>query len=836
MPVVVDLEKRTIVGPIRDLTESIREGPRGLGLLSRVRSELGMRVHQNYRQVRKDREGFLSEVAVNLHTEIDGFQVALRGRIDGLIRTADTVVLEEVKSVSVGGVELARVRAESFPEYSLQLRLYALAYALDHPEQTIRARLILVSLIDDGRRDIMVPLNPADTRAQLVDLLRQWIKEAEGRYERAARFFELATQLKFPYPAVRPHQAELMTAMSEGLAADRPVLAMAPTGIGKTVSALLTGLRHALQKNTQLIYVTAKTTQQHLVERTFEDICVSSEIPSGALRCLTLRNKESMCPAGALLCHAEVCEFLEDFPARVERSQAIEKLLQLGMRIDPDAIRMLGEAHRLCPFALSLMLIPDVQLVICDYNYVYDPSVALAQFFDENNLKPVVVIDEAHNLFDRARGYYSPFLEGRELDELDQRIAAGEFLAAADQKDQLSFNRLLTSQSGPALFERLRMFITQLKESIARTLTAAAALEGGLDNCRPVEPERDRFHEHAEHATELLLAYALYNRTHALAYPQDPVLDLLSRVIHLRDVLSQAGYEIVPYAAFTGAPPGEGFGCLCVNPAKQLLTRHRQAAGTIAISATLTPLSYYADVLGFTALNPVTVSLASPFPRENLGVWVVPSVSTAYRARARHRDAIARIIEQTYGARAGRYVAFFPSYQFLADVHKALTIPSEQLLVQQQGLAGPLRKQLLTAFRESSGPMLLLAVMGGVFAEGIDLPGSELIGAVIIGPGFPQVGFERAVMQDYFEREYERGFAYAMVYPGMQRVIQSAGRVIRTPEDTGVIVLADRRFAEAELAACLPPHWYRYDPSELITDDLQNSLTNFWSSHAMSSL
>ncbi len=253
-------------------------------------------------------------------------------------------------------------------------------------------------------------------------------------------------------------------------------------------------------------------------------------------------------------------------------------------------------------------------------------------------------------------------------------------------------------------------------------------------------------------------------------------------------------------------------------------------AGTIAISATLTPLSYYEDVLGFAALNPVMASFASPFPRENLGVWVVPSVSTAFRARGRHREAIARIIEQTYEAKHGRYVAFFPSYQFLTEVHPILKIPAEHVLVQQQGLTGPERKRLLTAFRESSGPVLLLAVMGGVYAEGIDLPGAELIGAVVIGPGFPQVGFERAVMRDYFEREYERGFAYAMVYPGMQRVIQSAGRVIRTPDDAGVIVLADRRFADAELAACLPAHWYRYDPSELVTDDLPKALAAFWES------
>ncbi len=158
MPVVVDLDKRTINGPIRDLTESIREGPRGLGFLNRVRSELGTRIHQNYRRLRAAHEGFSSEVAVALHTEFDGFRVALRGRIDGFIRGPDDVLLEEVKSVSLGMPELARMNAESFPEYSLQLRLYALAYAPEHPQQTIRTRLILFSLIDNGSREIPVPL------------------------------------------------------------------------------------------------------------------------------------------------------------------------------------------------------------------------------------------------------------------------------------------------------------------------------------------------------------------------------------------------------------------------------------------------------------------------------------------------------------------------------------------------------------------------------------------------------------------------------------------------------------------------------------------------------
>jgi DNA excision repair protein ERCC-2 len=841
MALRVELEARRIQGSIGDLALELREGPRGVGLLARVRAEVGSRVHA---AVRAEREagppGYRAELPVQLRLQVDGFEVELGGRIDGLFEGPDHLMVEEVKSLTLGGAELHRVRAESFPDFCLQLRLYCLALEEGRranptlaglPELPLRARLLLVSLLDGSRREIALAPEPASTRGQLEALLRRAVARARASAARNEALAALAGRLRFPYPTLRPHQAELLEAIESGLAHGQPVLAMAPTGIGKTITALLGGLRFALGRGARLAYLTSKTTQQPMVERTFEDLCRAADLERGELRALTLRAKEGMCPPGHLLCHPDICPYLEDFQARLEGGQAVDQLLAGCARIDPDMVRAVGEAHRLCPYALQLAVLPQVEVVIGDYNYVFDPGVALLELIGEERTRNLVaVVDEAHNLFDRARGYYSPFLARSALAELQSALDRGEFLARVDRTDQLALEGVQSTVDGQALFTGLRGFVQALDEAVLAEARAAELAErAALENCRVAEPDIQGWLRLGDRAGELLIPYVLYNRTHRLVRRPDPVLALLHTVGRLRDVLKLGGREFAAYAAYPGAPAGAGFGVLCANPASRLQARHEELEGCVALSATLAPLGYFADVLGFAPLAPLNLDLPSPFARENLGVFVLPQVKTAFRARARYHEPIARLIEQTCAARPGRYAAYFPSYQFLADVRRHLGPATGQILVQDPGMPAGLRQRLLDRFRASRGACLLAAVMGGAFSEGVDLPGEELLGAVVVGPGLPQVGFERAVMRAYFEAEYEHGFAYAMLYPGLQRVIQAAGRVIRTPEDRGVIVLADERFAQAHVGACLPSHWYRHEPAELVTEDLPAALEAFWS-------
>lgn len=828
MGVRVDLDNRRIQASFGALAATAREGPRGLGLLGQARAELGGRIHQRYREEAAGRPGFRAEVELALQLEVDGFSAAIHGRADGVIDHGDgSTLVEEVKSVALGGAELAAARPAFFPDHCLQLRLYALALA-ESGCRRLSARLLLFSLADGSRLALDVPLHPDSTRARLQDLLRRAIADARAERERAHRLAAAAGALVFPYPSVRPHQDALIDAFAAGLAHDRPVLAMAPTGIGKTVAALLAGLRFALRRPARMAFLTSRTTQRELVARTFADLCAAAGPAAAGLHALVLQAKESMCPPGHLLCHPEACDLLADFQTRLQRSGALSQLLGAGPRIEPEQVIAVGEAHRLCPFALSRALVERVELVIGDYNHLFDPGIAIEELYTGSS-GPVVVIDEAHNLFDRARSIWSPFLARAALERLDQQLAAGAFLAPTERQDQLSLTGLGPAVEGPALCAELAGLIddaTAACESEQRRAEHSGLT--ALEDCRPVEPDRDRWRALGERAVAALVPYLIYNRAYGVVRPDDPMLAALTELARLRQVVAEPTAEVIAYAAGTGAPTGAGFGCLCVDPAPRLVERHRRAAGSLAMSATLTPLGYWADVLGLTPLDPTEVSLPSPFVRENLCARVVGDIDTTFRRREQTAAAVAQTIAQTFRARSGRYAVYFPSYRYLELVRARLPSEVGPIVVQLPGLGQGARHRLLERFRASSGPALLLAVMGGIFAEGIDLPGEELVGAVVVGPGLPQVGFERAAMQHYFEQRLGRGFAYAMLYPGLQRVIQAAGRVIRSPDDRGVIVLIGRRFATPEILASLPEHWYRHQPEELLAADLPAELEAFW--------
>ncbi|MHC4972260.1 MAG: helicase C-terminal domain-containing protein [Planctomycetota bacterium] len=736
----VDLENREICASVRALAAWPPDPPRPAGWLARARVALGNEVHRRYRLERtRTTPGFLAEVAVSLTHEVDGFRVRLTGRADGVIRNADEVVVEEVKSVGHPAVQAA---------HAFQLRLYALCLA--RAADAVRGRLLLVTA-NDETRSVDVDCDPGRTERELEARLRAVIEAARAGAARARARAALAEELRFPYARLRPGQERLVAAIAEGLEAGRPVLALAPTGSGKTVCALLAALRFALSRNAALFFATAKTTQQELVARTFRDVAEGRP-----LRSLTLRAKARMCPPQTLLCHPDHCSHLARFLDASRRTPVLERLGGDAVHTHPDAVFQAGQEAELCPYALALTLARDMDLVIGDYNYVYGPASL------ETERDTVVVLDEAHNLFDRARQYDSPFLDRRRLRDLNAPRDFAPYLAA---------------------------------------------LDAFLAEDEPADAQLD---ELADEALRLTVRYA----QKAPIRPDDALLDVLQTVCHLRDLTRAGEPELVPYATERGR------GIFCVNPARRLAERHQRRLGTVAMSATLTPLGYFRDVLGFGPLDPLEIEHPSPFPENHRCVVVTPTVSTTWRERPRHYGAIARLIARVVAVQPGHYVAYLPSFRFLEAVRAEMTLPA---LVQRPGMTVDERQRLLERLQHDPEPLLLLAVTGGSFAEGIDLPGAGLIGAIVVGPGLPQVGLERTAMRNYFEATTRQGFAHAMLYPGMQRVIQSAGRVHRTPDDKGVIVLLDRRFTQKPYAACLPPHWHA-----TVTDDPVPVLEAFW--------
>lgn len=862
----IDLDRRVLRVAIGALTLPSGRGGVGHGA-GRLRTALGREVHNAYRARRAARFGdaFTAEVPVSLRCQLAGFDVQLIGRADGILRSESALVVEEVKSVVLDAPALAAATPEDMPGFCLQARLYALCLSLASSERVVEARLVLVSVLDDSERELALAFDPDATWSALEERVRALVAEAEAARLRARRRAASARALRFPYPRERPPQAQLGRACDDALASAQHVLAVAPTGTGKTAAALLAGLRHALRSDATLYFTTAKNTQKQLAARTFEDIAAAAGLGPDKLRAVSLAAKDELCPPGNLQCHPERCSYLRDYERRAEESDAAAALARSSGHLSRDAVYQRGVALTLCPFELARDLAAAADLVICDYNHVFDRAAALpaiaelarrermsagagdsddpaggdgdgaAGAHDDDAPRAAVIIDEAHNLVERARAYASPWLRRAAIELVLERIASGAYLGSADAALALPGNA-----ANRALLSDIATFCRELASAIERHQGEPGAEErAAVDDTFPLDRVSDedllRWHELADRGERLLLAFAMRCRLHARVFPRDPLVELLRTLGELRVHLAARDQRLVPCAAGPAAPGGAGLGITCVDPGRLLAAQHQRSIGTIAMSATLEPLAYYRERLGFEAEDTISVRVPSPFPAAHRCVLIDPSVGTALRERDQQAEAIARAIERVVKARAGRYAAYFPSFAFLSQVRAVLDLASESVLTQLPQMPPALRVRLLNTLRQRPGPTLLLAVTGGVFAEGIDLPGDELIGAIIVGPSLPPPSFERVLMRAYFDEHADgQGFAYAMRYPAMQRVIQAAGRVLRTPEDRGVIALLGRRFAEPDYLACMPAEWY-LDQSdepvradELISHEPASRLAAFW--------
>ncbi|GAB4530415.1 MAG: ATP-dependent DNA helicase [Haliangiales bacterium] len=887
MSISVDLAKRQLTASIRALcryAEDDSRGPDSAGGVAHLRAKLGQDRHRRYRDRRAAESppgAFASEVSVTLTRVASpatrGFSAVLRGRADGTVLECrdgrETLVVEEVKSVALTAAELAALRPDDVPAYALQVKLYALALATQRPTARVRARLILMSVLDDHERAVEVEVEPAAVHAELDQLLCRAVEDAQRRRQRSLRRAACGERLRFPYPVLRAPQEALIEAFASGLASARPVLAAAPTGVGKTAAALFAGLRYALAQGTRLYYTTSKNTQKPHVAATFGDIAQASGLAPEDITAVTLRAKDQMCPPGTLACHPEHCSYLRDYRRRSRRGQVAAELVASEHHVGADAVYQRAVSLHLCPFALMREVAAEADVVICDYNQVYDRGAAAGSpdltvtgtsdrdgdagadeespdaergplvTVDEAHNLPVVIVDEAHNLIDRARGYDSPSVRRAECQLVSRRLSDGfyEHAPFAEPAGEGPAPRAATGDLSRdrALSDDLIALCEQLIDEIDAAYEAPArAGHSFVDDSTPFAAAPLHWHALAERAARLLLRFALHCQLHRLIFPRDPLIELLRSVMHIGALLVTEAPQFISYVSGPEAPQGAAIGVMCVDPAQTLADRHVHLGGLLAMSASLAPLAYHRDSLGLHALAgdrdtaPITLSLPPPFPEEHREVVVIPTVTTTARERERDAPAIAQLIDDIISTRPGRYAVYFSSFAYLSRVRSWLRVPAAQTLVQVSNMPGPVRAKLLARLREQPGPTLLLAVLGGIFAEGIDLPGDELIGAIIVGPGLSPPSFERALMRAYFDDRGGDGFARAMLYPGMQRVVQAAGRVIRSEHDRGVIALVGSRFADPDYLRCLPDDWYRYRPEELITDDPVPRLIAFWASHS----
>jgi DNA excision repair protein ERCC-2 len=760
------------------------ESDAGFGVLPMV----GTEIHQAI-QAERLRMGahYIVEKWVTHTFPAGPYKFAVSGRMDGLQLGAPAVIEEIKSSYSPDGL-IERLQAQPDHPYNLQLRTYGYIHWL-HTGFEPGLRLILVDSRSRAMSELDVELDVKNYEDWLKRRLDQLVTE-EKRFEAIrAKRVKSSAGLTFPFENPRPGQRELIEYVGKRLDKGTQALIQAPTGLGKTIGVLFPSLRHSMSQGQKTVYVTAKNSQHAVAEDAVERI----QKNGGKIKSVTVHAKSKMCLKDEVFCNPAHCEFARDYYSKIEQHGVIDKLAK-KKRLTEKSFKDAGREFEVCPFELQLECVPRADVVVCDYNYVFSPRNILGRIGRNGygSTSPAnLVVDEAHNLAARANDYYSARLA---LTDLEQAMNQATYLPEP-------------------LWQKISRIFKMTKELFHQ-------LAGELTT-RPGKVEHVAFDGIEGAAQDLLRGYLESGQG---LRNQDPVLQFCNQISNFTEANAQMGDEFVR----TLTPATGTLKITCFDASKQLNERYKEFANVVAFSATLRPFDFHLRTMGFDPVKAVTSEFQSPFPKSNRKILIVPQISTKMRDRQSNYGKVRDIIEKVAALKPGNYFVFFPSFDFLNQVASLVNLPEFRILKQERDMR---RKQIegyVEALRDLSVPTLVFAVQGGVFAEGVDYPGRMLIGAMIVGPALPMFDFERELLRDYFERNGGSGFDYAYTYPAMTRVVQSAGRVIRSAEDKGLIVLMDRRFLAENYLNAMPSDWTDQGTEPLLSKQILQDIEDFW--------
>lgn len=741
--------------------------------------QLGSRTHRKIQ--RQMGSNYRAEVPLKIQILFDEFTLQIEGRADGILEEEGRVTIDEIKGILR---ELDRIE-KPVGVHLAQAKCYAYIYA---KEQDLKEIWVQMTYCQMETEDIK-----RFSELYQFEELESWFQSVVGEYEKWARFqVEWKRQrnasikeVAFPYE-YREGQKELVTSVYRTILRKKKLFIQAPTGVGKTIATVFPAVKAVGEElGDKIFYLTAKTITRTVAEQAFQTL----KQKGLKMKIVTLTAKEKICFCEQTECNPDYCPYAKGHYDRV--NEAVYDMITTTNDMSRENIESYAKKHEVCPFEFALDVSLWVDAVICDYNYVFDPNAHLRRFFSEGKTgEYLFLIDEVHNLVERGREMYSATLYKEEFLSMKKKV----------KPEHSKLVRYLDACNKILLEHKRECETYQIHQNLSHFVLKLLNVMTELEKIMEEEKNKD----------DEFLEFYFHVRTFLSVYEE-----LDENYVIYTEMEQDGNFKVKLF---------------CVNPAANLQKFLEQGNSTIFFSATLLPINYYKMLLSVEK-DDYAIYAKSPFDAANRLLLLGSDVSTKYTMRGKgmyekYAEYILRIIK----AKAGNYLVFFPSYRFMEEVLAAFEkydMDGIEYVVQEQSMNEQMREDFLRLFEEKrEGSLVGFCVLGGVFSEGIDLTEESLIGAIIVGTGLPQVCNEREILRQYFDRQETNGFDYAYLYPGMNKVLQAAGRVIRTENDRGVIALLDERFAERKYRDTFPREWT--DVKRCNIGQVETEIKEFW--------
>lgn len=742
----------------------------------------GTRIH---RKIQKSMgEEYQAEVPLKYIVEAELYELTIEGRADGIFpdESENITYIDEIK----GMYKRVELMEEPYYVHKAQAMCYAFIMAYQNELSKIGVQMTYVNLETEEVKRFREQFTFEEIEKWFMDLVEQYSKWADFQCRWKIKRQESIKALEFPFE-YREGQRKLVGDVYRTILRQKNLFLQAPTGVGKTISTIFPAVKAVGEGlGERIFYLTAKTITATVARETFSLLMEKGY--KGKV--IQITAKEKMCVCEEMECNPVNCPYAKGHYDRVNDA-VYELLSEKDMFIREELLEQ-ARKHEVCPFEMSLDVSTWSDAIICDYNYVFDPNVYLKRFF-QDGIKGdnILLVDEAHNLVDRSREMYSAQLYKEDF------LAVKKIIKPYSRKLEKHLekcNRLL-------LEYKRECDGYQLYENVGNLFFSLMRLSSELDEFlqKPME-----FQGHKE------------------------VLDFYFALRNFMNI-----YELVDehYVIYTEHQEDGRFmlKLFCVDPSANIQACLDKANSTVFFSATLLPINYYKSLLS-TLEDNYAVYATSAFAQEQSLLLMGKDVSTKYTRRNRTEyEKIASYIKKAVSCRQGNYFVFFPSYKLMKDVYEVYSEMDDttEAIMQKAGMKETEREEFLERFAEDNNTTLVaFGVMGGIFGEGIDLKHEQLIGVIVVGTGLPQVSNEREILKNYYDKHSENGFDYAFRYPGMNKVLQAAGRVIRTVDDKGIILLLDERFLQKEYDLLYPREWSHRQICGI--EQVQDKISKFW--------